>query len=175
MVAYMGGRRTCTSQPHATHFWNVGPVAVASVVRAITTVLADEGLPYTLKCPAEPALFSRRDSLVLYLARDVWRTTKKSLRRAHEGIATDLRDSTPPLTMRLGRGVALAEDPGNGRSFGETMAWAVADGVLAIRAARLVDSDEMLALMAARLNSHGIGAAQPYLTAGSLPGDVDPW
>ncbi len=55
------------------------------------------------------------------------------------------------------------------------MAWAVADGVLAIRAARLVDSDEMLALMAARLNSHGIGAAQPDLTAGSLPGDVGPW
>ncbi len=74
------------------------------------TVLADEGLPYTLKCPAEPALFGRGLPGPLSCKRPM---------EEHEKVCGERTKVLPPifatlhspLTMRLGRGVALAEDP----------------------------------------------------------------
>ena len=52
--------------------------------------------------------------------------------------------------------MSLAEDPGNGHSFGETVAWAVADGVLAALTAGLVDVERVLDTLAARLAANGV-------------------
>lgn len=143
-------------------YWNSGLDAAASLVRAITTVLEARGFSYTMKCPSQPELFGRRDSIVLYLSPAVWTHVKAELRDAHSRVAPLLRPSTPPFTLWLGRGVALAQDPGNGYSFGETMAWAVADGVLSAHAAGLHNEDEWLSRMAERLIANGVSPLHPY-------------
>lgn len=156
-------------------YWNCGLHAVAPLVRAITTALENRGVAYTLKCPSSAALFGRCDGVVLYLGHQAWRDARGALRQVHEDVADQLRTRTPPLTLRLGRGVALAEDPGNGSSFGQTRARAVADGVLAVLAARLLDSRQVIDTLADRLEAHGIRPAWPYLKATTPPGAVSAW
>jgi len=156
-------------------YWNSGAEGVVALVRAITTVLEDLDLPYTMKCPADTALFGRADALVLYLAPDVWRAAKAGLRGAYERTAAHIRPAAPPLTLRLAGGVALAEDPANGSSFGQSRAWAVAEGVLEVLAAGLVATEDIIATLAASLRAHGISPARPYLSHDSPPDAVSGW
>jgi hypothetical protein len=156
-------------------YWNVSPADVAPLVRGITTVLEDAQLPYTMKCPSAPTLFGRCDGFVVYLTSDGWSTVKSGLREVHEKLAARLAEPTPPLTLRLGRGVALAQDPGNGRSFGETMSWAVAEGVLAVLADGSSAGEDSLAVMVPRLAAAGIDIDRPYLCGGGAPESLMSW
>lgn len=151
-------------------YWNSSVDGAAAIVKAITAVLEALHLPYTLKCPSEPGLFGRRDALVLYLAPDVWNVAKTGLRRACENTASCVQPQTPPLTLRLAPGVALAEDPGDGTSFGQSRASAVAEGVLEVIASGAVSTEDTIAILAARLKSNRISPVRPYL---SLDGPLD--
>jgi hypothetical protein len=156
-------------------YWNCGPDAVAMLVRGLTTALEDSALPYTLKCPAQVSLFGRRDSVVLYIAHDAWTFVKGDLKDVHQEIADQLSAPTPPMTLMLGRGVALAEDPGNGHSFGETMAWAAADGVLAVLTAGLVDVERVLDTLTTQLPANGVSPVRPFHRADSPEDEVSAW
>jgi hypothetical protein len=48
------------------------------------------------------------------------------LRAAHRNVSAALRPDVPPLTKELARGLSLAEDPGDGLSFGESRCAALA-------------------------------------------------
>lgn len=150
-------------------YWNVEAHSSAPLVREITTVLEDAAVPYTMKCPSHPALFGRCDAVVLYVAIGVWTDVKTRLREVCQNMGMHLREPTPPLTLRLGRGVALARDPGNGRSFGETMSWVIAEGVLSILAAGTVSDTNALGAMAHHLVVAGINLQRPYLGNGADP------
>lgn len=156
-------------------YWNCGEGAAAELVAGITSVLEEGRARYTLKCPSEPELFGRRDAVVLYLTPEVWAAAKRGLRAVHVEISKRLGESTPPLTLRLGRGVALAEDPENGHSFGTTMAWAVADGLLRVLVEGRAEEEEIVQLMGERLVARGIAPEQPYRKVGSLRTAVEPW
>jgi hypothetical protein len=156
-------------------YWNCGPEPVAEVVRAITAVLEEKGLPYMLKCPSDAALFGRCDSLVLYVTQDVWKSAMDGLRAAHRQVEKSLGPDVPRLAMRLGPGVAIAEDPADGRSFGESRSSAVADGVMHVLLSGVVDTEEVIETMAARLIAHDICPAHPYLRSGSSPEAVNRW
>jgi hypothetical protein len=156
-------------------YWNSGADGVAPLVNAITAVLENLELPYTMKCPADTTLFGRTDALVLYLAPDVWSAAKAGLRSAYERTAARIRPAAPPLTLRLANGVGIAEDPANGSSFGQSRALAVADGVLEVLAAGHVDTEDIIATLATRLSAHGISPDRPYLRHGSPPDAVSGW
>ena len=81
----------------------------------------------------------------------------------------------PPLTLRLGRGAAAAEDPGDGESFGQSRVRAVAAGLTAAAARGLADDLEVLAVVLDRLRAHGISPERPHLRAGSPPDLIGPW
>jgi len=156
-------------------YWNCRFEPVAEVVRAVTAVLEDKELPYMLKCPSDAALFGRCDSMVLYVSADVWNAAREGLRAAHQRVAKRLCPDVPRLALRLGPGVAIAEDPADGRSFGESRSRAVADGVIHVLLSGVVDTEEVLETMAARLIAHDICPARPYLRSGSAPEAVNRW
>ena len=161
--------------PMVRVYWNCGPDAVTALVAAVTEVLEGRDVPYTMKCPADPALFDRVDGVVLYLGPEGFVAAKALLRHVHAGIADRLREVVPPLTLELGRGVAVAEDPATGESFGESRARAVADGLLRASDAGVTDDDDVLAVLVERLAAHGISQTRPYLGATSAPDVVTGW
>ncbi len=156
-------------------YWNCGSEAAATVVRAITTVVERSAVPYMLKCPSSGALFGRCDSVVLYISPDVWNSIKQGLKEAYDRVAKNLRAEVPRLALRLGPGVAIAEDPADGRSFGESRSRAVADGVIDVLLSGLAETEQVAATMAARLAAHGISPARPYLRSGSAPDTINQW
>src|SRR5262249_45877349 len=148
-------------------YWNCGHEVVARLVEAITAAFEHGDLAYTLKCPTEPALFERQDAFVIYLSATVWERTAQRVRHVHERLASHLRPSVPPLTLRLGPGLAAAEDPADRRSFRHSPSPAVADGALRTVGARVPSESARVSILASSLAAHGIAADRPYLRAGS--------
>jgi len=99
------------------------------------------------------------------------------LRPEVDGLVEDLRPflaaDVPALTLRIGRGAALAQDPGDGRSFGEHRCGLVAAAVLASpRAHHREQVQRTLRGFAAAgidprapYRSHGVGWDRPWRVA----------
>jgi hypothetical protein len=101
-------------------YWSVNHDSACGVLAAVTEALDGRGLRYLLKCPAEATGFARVDSLIIYLERDKWPDAASSVGAVAEGLGSALRASAPSLTLKIAPGLAFAEDPGNGKSFGES-------------------------------------------------------
>ncbi|MCC6262367.1 MAG: hypothetical protein IT169_02230 [Bryobacterales bacterium] len=156
-------------------YWNCGPESVRPLIRGLTEAAGNARIRYTLKCPSAPLLFGRRDGTVLYLAKQDWPKLREPLRRLHRRTAASLDDATPPMTFRLGRGAALVEDPANGHSFGQTITWAVASGILEGLTLHEEDLEARLEIVVRHMRSLGISPAHPY--AGTQPSEIEwsPW
>jgi hypothetical protein len=101
---------------------------VCPVLTRLTTLLDSRRLRYSLKCPFRPADFERVDSLVVYLERAASIEVRR-LPATLAGRRPLLRQSTPPLTRRIGPGIAVADEAGPGESFGQNRCRALAAGI----------------------------------------------
>lgn len=156
-------------------YWNCGASPVARLVHLLTSVLESSSVPYMLKCPTDAELFQRTDPVVLYMSPSGWSAAKRELGKVHCAIERQLRAATPPLTLRLGRGVAIAEDPNDGRSFGQSRAQAVASGAMQAMDRGIVGVDNVIDRLAAALDAHGIDLRKPYLQPGSTTDTITVW
>ena len=155
-------------------YWNVRRRSAPALVEALTHGLAAAGTSYSLKVAVGDRDVGRPDRAVLYLTRDAFAVATPAIRRLHGALAHTLHPRVPRLTRRLEPGLALAEDPGTGESFGQHRCRLVAD---AIRGdgdgGGSADPDERVATVVAHLAAAGLDPARPYLHPGS---DEDhPW
>jgi len=131
------------------------PTLLAEFVGAITAAMLDSSLPWLLACTTDVRRLSRSGSAVLYIPdADVLPTALLSL------LGPLLMPVTPPLCLPLAGGVALAEYPDNGMSFGEHRCHLVSLG-LQLPEAR----DAPLQALAEVFDMHGIDPAAPYRAA----------
>lgn len=156
-------------------YWNCPASLAPQLVGAITQVTETSAVPYSLKCPWRAESYNRVDPFVLYLRRDDWSAIRFVLRDVYSRHRNDLRDATPRLALSLGRGVALAEDPSNGLSFGESRAGAVAAGAVLALAAGLEDEAAVLDILVDQLRAHGIDPDRPHLSVSTPDELVPPW
>jgi hypothetical protein len=156
-------------------YWNGGADVAAELMGRLTEALEDGGHAYIVKCPTAAPLFDRVDPIVLYVDHGTWSRAKSDLRAVHASVEPSLRPGTPPLTRRLGRGVAVAEDPGGGRSFGQSRTAAVAAGLAALLPRRLADDAAVVETLAAALAAHGISPTRPHVGAASAQAGDEVW
>lgn len=154
-------------------YWHVEAQAIAPVVGAITAALEAAAVPYLLKCPVHHGLFGRADALVVYVALTDWPAIQERLREAHGRVERWLNPAVPPLTLKLGQGVAAAEDPGRAVSYGQSRSRAVAEGISAIRAGACADKAVILELFQDALRRHQIDPQRPFQQLGSP--ELAPW
>jgi len=119
--------------PLVRFYFNADAAQVGELVSSVLVWLIGEGLPFSLKCPGTAAGFARADALVLYLEASGLGPLEKKVRKATAASGVKLGAACPALTKKVADGVALAEDPGDGRSFGrsrcEILAPAVAEAI----------------------------------------------
>lgn len=127
-----------------------------------TRSLDELKLRYSLKCSAFAAGYRRVDSLIIYLEAASWSGAAVALRAMARRLADLTRDATPPLTKRLAKGVALAEDDGTEASFGQSRCQALAPGVLALLQRAPASLTGGVATLARALMAAGIDPAQPW-------------
>lgn len=143
------------------YYWAVGGGDAAAFVDAVTRALGGAGVPYSLKLPVEAAAYGRADAAVLYLPAAVADAATRVLREVHRAVAGMLRAPTPRLAFRLAPGVAVAEDPPTGESFGQHRCRLVAEAASHAEPAAMVDR------ILERFRSEGIDHGRPYANPGS--------
>jgi len=164
MVLGATGSEVVASQHTVRVYWHIAASGAAALVRALTSRLNAETVPFRLKVADHPIRFDRCDAAVLYLPVEAFEGVRAML--AHVAVTTmasRLRPQTPAFTLALAPGVGLAESPTTGESFGEHRCRLLADGI--------VGADERgVALAEARVNAvieslaeNGVKIDAPYL------------
>jgi hypothetical protein len=159
-------------EPHASvalHrvYWNLRPAGASAFVAAATHHLNRKLVGFRLKVLANPRLFERRlDTAVIYL--DL-RTegAQGALAEVYCEVADHLRDGSPAMTRRIARGVAVAEDPGAGESFGGHRCRLIADACVRAAETEAAGQNDVLSFVEKTLADHGINMQQPYQLASS--------
>lgn len=150
------------------YYWNLAAAADAvRLVELLTAALNRSGLAFRLKVPNHPDGYGRADAAVLYLPRDLEPAARGVLGDVYAAVGGQLGADVPRFALALRPGLAVAEDPQTGESFGQHRCRAIADGLLA--AARAGDT-----AVAAQLRSievaferAGIDPLRPYRAKGS--------
>ena len=148
-------------------YWNVSAEGAPRLVEQLTSALSRYDLPYRLKCQAYPAAYARDDSAVLFVTRRHFRLAAELAAAVLPRVREHLRDATPLCAKRLAPGVAAAEDPGGGESFGTHRCALIAEGIW--RAFERGETTEAgrLAEIAHAFRARGVDLARPHLKRGS--------
>lgn len=145
-------------------YWNIGRRGRVRLLRTLTEGLNATRTVFWLKV-AKAEQPARCDQAVLYLQRDDLDRVWDIIRKAHRAVRDELRSAVPAMTHRLAAGVGMAEDPGNGESFGSDRCRLLAQAIVAT--ARQAGAQEPAVV--AYLMRNGVDIERPYQSPGSLP------
>ena len=126
-----GSRDVHDQGPLVRLYWNLTVAGAASFVATLTGALNRYEIPFELKVTAAAAQFARRDNAVLYVAQDVFPAAALAVAAVLPALALALADGVPLFAKQLAPGIGLAEDPGNGESFGSARSKLVAAALVA--------------------------------------------
>ncbi|OGU10789.1 MAG: hypothetical protein A2W29_02150 [Gemmatimonadetes bacterium RBG_16_66_8] len=144
-------------------YWNVRSEGATALLGAITSSLNRFQIPFRFKCPVHPPAFRRIDAAVLYLARRHYEIASELLAGVHSRLADRLDTDVPLFTKRLAHGLALAEDPGGGESFGTHRCRILAEAIWEAHREGEQDDARRLARVRAAFARYGIDPDRPYL------------
>ena len=146
-------------------YWNVSSDGAAAWVAAVTRILNRHGTPFWGKLRDHPDGHARADSAVLYLPRGRLADASEQLAAVQREIAGHLVDDVPMFTRRVAAGVGMAEDPGNGLSFGQHRCELVAHGLREHHAGGHADTPvARYEAIARAFDDVGLDPARPFLT-----------
>lgn len=160
-----GERDLAGAQPILRFYWNLEPGVATNFVREATSRLNAAGLPFRLKVLADPLAYHRCDAGVLYVARSSSAAVSDEMAKVYAAIGP-LRDPVPAFTRRLAPGLATADDPGNGESFGMHRCGLLAEAFVLASEQQLLETASRMALVIRTLESAGIDPERPYLHPG---------
>jgi HopA1 effector protein family len=156
-----------SSAPIVRFYWHLTAAAAPIWVRELTRRFNGAGVAFHAKALCDPNSYLRADAGVLYISREDLSKAMDLLPGLYDAVMPGLRRTTPMFTRQLAGGLAVAEDPGDGRSFGQHRCQLVAEGIVRAFSATKTASDEIRAEIATRFAEEGLTVARPWLSAGS--------
>jgi hypothetical protein len=148
-------------------YWHVTASGAPTLLQLVTGNLNRVRLPFQMKVANHPSAYGRCDAAVLYLRSDDLVTAVPALETVHASIANRLMPAIPVLTKQIALGVGLAEDPGNGESFGMQRCRLLAEGIVRGWETGARSLERRLEVVAETFAEAGISFEQPYLNPGS--------
>jgi hypothetical protein len=145
-------------QPTLRCYLNLIPDAAPAVFAAVVRRLEAEGIPYAGKLLDNPANFGRPDAAVFYATRADASALVSSVRGAYDADAFGA--TVPAFTREVAPGIAVADDPGDGMSFGFHRCGLIAAGIAAAGAG---DPHARLGAIIDAFLRAGIDPARPHL------------
>lgn len=121
-------------------------------------------IPFQLKSPTHISGYARVDAMVLFVPRRFFQIVRYIVKGS--GIKT--LDGTPAFCKKLSKGIALAEDPGNGESFGMHRCRLVAEALKIAWARSEGRTDEVRIAIESHFERSGLTISAPFLNAGSI-------
>ena len=148
-------------------YWHLTSPGALPWIRELTARFNQAQVPFHAKVLSDPATYLRADAGVLYVERADVASALALLPPLHREVVNHLRPTTPMFTKRLAHGLALAEDPGNGSSFGQHRCQLIAEGLVGAFARAEVTLEGRLRSVADRFADAGVPLAKPWLNRGS--------
>lgn len=150
--------------PHLKFYVNATPAGALALLEGLLQSPALRRARFEAKVTNDPAHFGRRDTLLVYVTpRDAGPVARylKTFAQRRPGA---LLPQTPPMTVALARGVAIAESPvHHAESFGAHRCRLVAEGLLTAQAERR----PLVSTVAERFEREGLDWKTPWF--GALP------
>jgi len=137
------------------------------LMAGLTGALNDRGLAFRLKVIAHPDCFTRRDAAVLYLRGDDFDTAAPALADVRGAVAGEIGAAVPAFTKPLAPGVAVAENPTEGMSFGWHRCGLLAEAIIEGHERRLRTIERRIDRVAERFAEAGLSLDAPYLNPGA--------
>jgi hypothetical protein len=149
-------------------YWNLTAEGALDFIRSAIPVLNRSQLFFKLKVLNDPAQFTRCDAAVIYIRKGDYHLVSELLSKiVYPKVVASLRQGTPVFTKTLVAGVGLAEDPGQGESFGMHRCRLLADGLIRAYEQGKRSFDERLQVVVERFTEEGISLEKPFLNPGS--------
>lgn len=146
-------------------YWNLTADVAIEYVATTTRLFNEARVPFRTKVLSDPRGYVRADGGVLYVERRHLARAKPLIERVREQVATGLRDDVPMFAQRLAPGVGFAEDPGDGKSFGQSRSELVARAAWRCYAVGVADADAdaRAAVLAEEFRRTGLAPDRPWL------------
>lgn len=148
-------------------YWSVEAPAAPNLVRLLSQHLNAFGVPFQLKCQVKAAHYVRLDPVVLYFDRRYFPIVAEIAATVHARNLDQFRPISPLFTKSLAPGLAIAEDPGSGRSFGMHRCGLVAEALYSARE-RGTTGEGKLEAIERHFAGYGFSLDRPYLNPGSI-------
>lgn len=148
-------------------YWHLTPSASLRYMALVTERLNREGVPFKTKVLSNPQQYLRADAGVLYVKRSDFSRLRRIISQLYGQLQWELKEVVPLFTKRLAPGLGLAEDPGDGLSFGQSRCRIAAQGLYRCWCEGLQDSAARLRCVAEVFREQGVDPERPYLEAGS--------
>ncbi|HEV3047906.1 MAG TPA: T3SS effector HopA1 family protein [Solirubrobacteraceae bacterium] len=164
------GQRTLDEAPEeriVRIYWHLTSAAAPRLIDRLTSSLNAAAIPFQLKVIDDPDRYDRCDAGVLYAPRGAFAALAPHVRETHTALAGELREGVPAFTKRLGRGLGLAEDPGDGQSFGMHRALLLAQAAVRAHERGQEDAETRVGVLGEVFREHGLDLDTPYLGHGS--------
>ncbi|UOM34891.1 lanthionine synthetase LanC family protein [Acuticoccus sp. I52.16.1] len=155
-------------------YWNVTAAGAPWLAGELARRLDEAGIAFHFKVLTRPDPAWRCDGAVLYLPHAALGGAARAIRTVAELAKRHLASGTPAMTRRIGPGLAYAESPRGGQSFGEHRCGLLADAVLAAADGEVKKPRERLALAELAFVGAGICLDVPHRLAGS-PDPLAAW
>jgi hypothetical protein len=155
------------SDPVVRFYWHLTADCAAAFVGSATTRLNAEDLPFRLKVLRDPSLYTRCDAGVVYTRKRDYRAISRILAEVYSEVSGSLESGIPAFTKFLAPGLGLAEDPGDGQSFGEHRCQLLAEALIATHESGIRSLRERTRAVADRLERTGLDLAAVFLNPGS--------
>jgi hypothetical protein len=141
-------------------YWNIAARGAPGLVASLTSRLNRAGAAFRLKVADHPFGFARRDAAVLYLPLHAFPSLRETL--CATAVDAQLQRGTPALTLELARGVGLAEDGGDGTSFGSRRCALLAEAIVSAHEQRRTRLGDRLDVVAEHFAAAGVVLDAPY-------------
>ncbi len=152
----------------ARFYWNVRAEGAVPLMRAVTRGLNRFQVPFRIKCLTNTAFYTRNDAAVLYVDKRFYPVTARVLAGVHAEVSRHLRPDAPLFAKPLADGLALAEEPYTGESFGMQRCRILAEGILSASARNLRDEASRLEEVERHFKAYGLTLEAPYLNPRSI-------
>lgn len=148
-------------------YWNVSPTGARSLVQEVTTKLPEVVDAFQLKVLVGLSRYGRADTGVLYLPQGRITEVAEVLREIHRAVRSHLRPNVPAFTHQIAPGLAIAEQPAGGESFGRHRCHLLGEALVIASEAGLRTTDQRLGVVATHFAKHGLSWDRPHLNPGS--------
>lgn len=148
--------RAAASGRQVRFYWNFASDGARTFVREIGARFESARIPFQAKLPRHPQSYGRVDTGVLYLGDDDVEVALDAIVATHRAMTAALRPAVPLFTLPLACGLAFAESPPNGDSFGMHRCDLVAEGLVRAHRRGAIGTEARARIVAERLVEYGL-------------------